>query len=86
MTGHDLIPPRLRDDCFAMPQGVYWVPVDEALARLQAALTPPTQIETVATSYARGRILAADCVARRSNPPSANSAVDGYGFAHASTG
>ncbi|MGB7271296.1 MAG: gephyrin-like molybdotransferase Glp [Albidovulum sp.] len=86
MTGHDLIPPRLRDDCFAMPQGVSWVPVDEALARLQAALTPLTQVETVATSFARGRILATDCVARRSNPPSANSAVDGYGFAHASTG
>ena len=27
MTDVPLTPPRLRDDCFAMPQGVNWVPV-----------------------------------------------------------
>ena len=79
------LPPRLRDDCFAMPQGVAWVPVDDALERLSAALAPVTGTETVKTAKASGRILAADCVARRSNPPRPNSAVDGYGFAHAST-
>lgn len=79
-------PPRLRDDCFAMPQGVSWVPVDEALARLRAALTPLAQVQTLPTHMAHGRILAADTVARRSNPPRPNSAVDGYGFAHATTG
>ena len=79
------LPPRLRDDCFAMPQGVAWVPVDEALARLKAALSPVTSTETLKTASACGRILAADCIARRSNPPRPNSAVDGYGFAHAST-
>ena len=79
------LPPRLRDDCFAMPQGVSWVPVDEALERLRTALAPVTGTETLRTATACGRILAADCVARRSNPPRPNSAVDGYGFAHAST-
>ncbi len=81
-----LTPPRLRNDCFAMPQGVAWVPVDEALARLRAALVPIDETETLQVAAAAGRILAADCVARRSNPPRANSAVDGYGFAHAATG
>ncbi|MCU9848852.1 molybdopterin-binding protein [Defluviimonas sp. WL0024] len=82
----ELIPPRLRDDCFAMPQGVEWVPVDEALARLRDALAPVTQTERVASAAASGRVLAADAVARRSNPPRPNSAVDGYGFAHEATG
>ncbi|SFB72335.1 gephyrin-like molybdotransferase Glp [Tropicimonas isoalkanivorans] len=81
-----LEPPRLRDDCFAMPQGVDWVPVDEALSRLRDALKPITSVETCRTADALGRVLAADCIARRSNPPSPNSAVDGYGFAHAATG
>ncbi|MGB7260943.1 MAG: molybdopterin-binding protein [Albidovulum sp.] len=80
-----LIPPRLRDDCFAMPQGVSWVPVDEALARLRAALAPLTQTDELATRDGLGRILAAPAIARRSNPPQANSAVDGYGFADAGT-
>ncbi|BDW84676.1 molybdopterin molybdenumtransferase MoeA [Roseicyclus marinus] len=81
-----LIPPRLRNDCFAMPQGVAWVPVDEALALLRARLHAVTGIEDVATSGAQGRILAAPVTARRSNPPRPNSAVDGYGFAHDATG
>ncbi|KPQ04750.1 MAG: molybdopterin molybdotransferase [Rhodobacteraceae bacterium HLUCCA12] len=78
-----LTPPRLRDDCFAMPQGVEWVPVDEALGRLRAALVPLTGVETVALAQAGGRVLASDATARRANPPQANAAVDGYGFAHA---
>lgn len=82
----DLIPPRLKDDCFAMPQGVSWVPVDEALDRLRSALAPITEHEVIPTRDARGRVLAQDVVARRSNPPHANSAVDGYGFAHAAVG
>ena len=75
-----LTPPRLRNDCFAMPQGVDWVPVDTALARLRAVLHPLTGIEDVGVYQAGGRILAQDLVARRANPPAANSAVDGYGF------
>ena len=81
-----LQPPRLRDDCLAMPQGVDWVPVDEALARLRAALVPVTGEEALPVAAAAGRILAAPCTARRANPPAANAAVDGYGFAHAATG
>lgn len=79
-------PPRLRDDCFAMPQGVDWVPVDDALDRLRAALKPITMQEACRTTQAAGRVLADDCLARRSNPPRPNSAVDGYGFAHGATG
>ena len=74
-------PPPLRNDCFALPAGVNWTPVDEALALLRARLTPITSTETVALNDALGRILAEDALAIRSNPPQANTAVDGYGFA-----
>lgn len=80
------LPPRLRNDCFAMPQGVNWVPVDAALTKLKNALHPIKPTQTIQSHHAQGRILAADAVARRSNPPRPNSAVDGYGFAHAATG
>ncbi|NKW71688.1 bifunctional molybdopterin-guanine dinucleotide biosynthesis adaptor protein MobB/molybdopterin molybdotransferase MoeA [Rhodobacteraceae bacterium R_SAG10] len=82
----DLKPPRLKNDCFALPPGVDWVPVDDALARLQAGLSVAVGQETVALDQALDRVLAADAVARRSNPPGANAAVDGFGFAHSSTG
>ncbi|MBO9450989.1 molybdopterin molybdenumtransferase MoeA [Tropicibacter sp. R16_0] len=79
----DLSPPPLRNDCFALPAGVNWTPVDEALALLRDRLTPVTAVEDVAIGDALGRVLAQDVVAMRSNPPQANSAVDGYGFAGA---
>jgi molybdopterin molybdotransferase len=81
-----LVPPRLRDDCFAMPQGVAWTAVDEALARLRAVLHPVTEIQATPLAQALGCVLAEDVVAQRANPPHANSAVDGYAFAHAATG
>lgn len=81
-----LIPPRLRNDCFAMPQGVDWIPVHIALEKLRETLHPVTSTQTLAPALAIGRILAAPAIAARANPPRANSAVDGYGFAHASTG
>ncbi|QBF33531.1 gephyrin-like molybdotransferase Glp [Thalassococcus sp. S3] len=74
-------PPPLRNDCFALPQGVEWTPVSEALAHLQSRLTPVTQVETVALSFALGRTAAAPVLAPRASPPAANTAVDGYGFA-----
>ncbi len=80
-----LTPPRLRNDCFAMPQGVDWVPVDTALARLHAQLSVVAPTETLPLARAHGRILATDAKALRANPPAANAAVDGYGFAHAAT-
>ena len=78
-----LKPPKLDNDCFALPPGVDWTPVDQALARLQEALSVVVGTEEIASADASGRILAAPAIARRSNPPGANSAVDGYGVAHA---
>lgn len=78
-----ITPPPLRNDCFALPAGINWTPVDDSLALLRTRIGPVTGIETIGLNDALGRILAADCVAARSNPPFANSAVDGYGFAGA---
>ncbi|CUH76036.1 Molybdopterin molybdenumtransferase [Tritonibacter multivorans] len=76
-----LKPPPLSNDCFALPPGVSWTPVDEALAHLQARLTPVAAEDVVPLGDALGRILAEDICAKRSNPPQPNTAVDGYGFA-----
>ncbi|MGJ5618246.1 molybdenum cofactor synthesis domain-containing protein [Sulfitobacter sp. MF3-043] len=73
--------PPLRNDCFALPPGVHWTPVDEALALLRDRLHPVTGTEHVAIAEALGRIAADDVTANRANPPTANTAVDGYGFA-----
>ena len=81
-----LAPPRLKDDCFALPRGIRWTPVDDALALLRRNLSPVVGMEMLDVSAALGRVLAEDVIARRSNPPAPNSAVDGYGFAHAATG
>ena len=81
-----LKPPKLDNDCFALPPGVDWTPVDQALARLRKAVSIVVGIEEMSTDDANGRTLAAPALAERSNPPGANSAVDGYGFAHASLG
>jgi len=75
---------RLRDDCFALPPGVDWTPVDEALAHLRAGLVAVTGTEDVALDDALGCVLARPAIARRDNPPAANAAVDGYAFAWAS--
>jgi molybdopterin molybdotransferase len=75
-----LTPPPLGNDCFAMPQGVSWAPVDEALDQLKQRVRAVTGIETVAVKDAVGRYLASDIIAQRANPPHANCAVDGYGF------
>lgn len=78
-----LKPPRLRNDCFALPAGVDWTPVEDALSRLRDRLAPVVSADRLPLAGAAGRVLAGDAVARRANPPAANSAVDGYGFAHA---
>ena len=77
-----LKPPPLRDDCFALPAGVDWAPVEDAHALLRERLRPVTAVETLAVSEALGRVLAEEAVAKRSNPPLPNTAVDGYGMAH----
>ena len=78
-----LRPPPLRDDCFALPAGVDWTPVEEALTMLRDRLHPVTGVEEIAVTDAAERVLAAPVAAARANPPAANAAVDGYGFAHA---
>ena len=70
------------NDCFALPPGIRWTPVDEAWTTL-STLDPVTATEDVSVFDATGRILAHDTAALRANPPAANAAVDGWGFAHA---
>ncbi|MDX1558255.1 MAG: molybdenum cofactor synthesis domain-containing protein [Marinobacter sp.] len=72
----------LRNDCFALPPGVNWTPVEEALERLRSRLHPVVEVErAVPLSQVNGRILASDVYAPRAHPPSTNSAVDGYALA-----
>ena len=71
---------RLKNDCFAMPPGAYWTPVDDALDSLRARLTPVVEPVEMPLAEAANRRLAADAVAFRAHPPAANSAVDGYGL------
>ncbi|MEO0389504.1 MAG: molybdopterin-binding protein [Pseudomonadota bacterium] len=75
------VPPPLRNDCFALPPGVDWTPVDDALDRLRHGLHPVAPVQTLPLSKAAQRVLAADVHAARAHPPLPNSAVDGYGFA-----
>ncbi|MBE3639220.1 molybdopterin molybdotransferase MoeA [Mangrovicoccus algicola] len=53
------------------------ISVEEALARL-FALVEPTGAETVPLRAAAGRVLARPAIARRTQPPFAASAMDGY--------
>lgn len=73
--------PPLRNDCFALPPGVHWTPVAEALDLLKDRLSPVAGVETLPLDAALNRISAADVTAARANPPLPNTAVDGYGFA-----
>ena len=75
------LPPRLSNSCFALPPGVHWTPVAQALAALRSRLAPVTAISQTPVVQAAGRVVARDCTAQRSNPPLPNTAVDGYGFA-----
>ena len=79
-------PPPLKDDCFALPPGVHWTPVDAALDRLRTRLHCVTATAEVPLMQAAGRYLARDVAAARANPPRPNAAVDGYGFAGGATG
>ncbi|NNE51966.1 MAG: molybdopterin molybdenumtransferase MoeA [Sulfitobacter sp.] len=82
--GHEerLMPdtPPLRNDCFALPPGFHWTPVEETLSLLRSRLSPVTGTEPLATPDALGRIAAEEVLAKRANPPLPNTAVDGYGF------
>ena len=75
--------PKLRNDCFAMPPGVDWTPVPEALDRLRAGVSAVVETEEVGLWDAAGRRLARSLEAPRAHPPFTNAAVDGYAFSHA---
>ncbi len=81
-----LRPPPLRNDCFALPAGVDWTPVDTALDFLRDRLHPVVAPAELPLADCLDRVLAAPVTAHRANPPQPNTAVDGYGFAHASLG
>ena len=72
---------RLSDDCFAF--GGDLLTVAAALARIDERVAATVEIETMPLARAAGRVLARDLVAAMDLPPYANSAVDGYAFAHA---
>ena len=71
----------LKNDCFALPPGVHWTPVEEALKVLEQRLQPVTPTQVVPISQALNRVVVHDVIAPRANPPLPNTAVDGYGFA-----
>lgn len=73
---------RPVNDCFALPPGVDWTPVDEALAALKASVETSVGVEQVSLTDALGRTLASDAIAEIDHPIQANAAVDGYAFAH----
>jgi molybdopterin molybdotransferase len=72
---------QLSDDCFAF--GGALLSVDAALGRIEQRVTAVVETETAPLGGSCGRILAQDVVASMNVPPHANSAVDGYAFAHA---
>ena len=72
---------QLSDDCFAF--GGALLSVDDALAWIEERVTAVVETERIPLGGACGRILARDVVASMNLPPHANSAVDGYAFAHA---
>jgi len=72
---------QLSDDCFAF--GGALLSVDAALGRIEERVTTLVETETAPLGGVCGRILAEDVVASMNLPPHANSAVDGYAFAHA---
>jgi len=72
---------QLSDDCFAF--GGTLLSVDEALSRIEERVTAVVDTEATPLGGACARILARDVVAAMNLPPHANSAVDGFAFAHA---
>jgi molybdopterin molybdotransferase len=61
------------------------ISVEEALARVLASAAAPLDEEQVTLEAAHGRVLARDLAALRTQPPFANSAMDGYALRAADT-
>ena len=74
--------PKLSNDCFSLPQGINWTPVDDALKLLQQRLNTVVEIETIPVQMSDGRTLASAVKAIISTPPFKNSAVDGLSLIH----
>ena len=72
--------PKLSNDCFALPPGITWTPVDDALNLLEKRLRIIVGTESIPVVLSDSRILAGSLTAPRSSPPFTNSAVDGYAF------
>lgn len=70
---------RLARDCFA--HGGDRIGVAQALALLEARMTPVAGVETVPLPAAAGRVLAETLISPRDVPAFDNAAVDGYAFA-----
>ena len=75
---------KRREDLNVFPNGTTWTPVDEALERLRSSLNPIADFKIINVSDSLDYILYEDVFANRSNPPVANTAVDGFGFAYSS--
>ena len=71
---------KLKNDCFALPAGVDWTPLDDALMHLETSLSPIIETEDLPINLTVGRILAGNLKAGSDSPPFSNSAVDGYAF------
>ncbi|MEO0342857.1 MAG: molybdopterin-binding protein [Pseudomonadota bacterium] len=69
---------KLANDCFALPPGVDWTPVDEALARLKERLDCVAATASMPLLSAAGHVLADPIYAARPHPAHHNAAVDGY--------
>ncbi|MEE4188120.1 MAG: molybdopterin molybdenumtransferase MoeA, partial [Roseobacter sp.] len=61
-------PPKLNNNCFALPPGVHWTPVAEALEMLRNRLVPVADVVSLPIDHAAGLVAARDLSAARSNP------------------
>ena len=71
---------KIKDDCFALPKGINWCPVDTALEKLKNGLSILPEEKFIPSEKSLGFIISQPIYALISNPNFSNSAVDGYGF------
>lgn len=69
----------------AFPSGTHWTPVDQALEHLRVSLEPILKFNMVNVRDSLNYVSYEDILAKRPNPPVANTAVDGFCFAYSST-
>jgi len=72
---------QLTDDCFAFAGPL--MPLEDMDRLIAERIVPIADVENIALTEARRRVLAADVVAPVDLPPFDNSAVDGYAVRHA---